>query len=46
QDWTSLWDKVFALEETSKNSEATSFTQFEPSGRDQLVHLEAIQPAR
>jgi hypothetical protein len=45
-DWVSLWDKVFALEETSKNSEATSFTQYEPSGRDQLVHLEAIQPAR
>jgi radical SAM superfamily enzyme YgiQ (UPF0313 family) len=42
----SLWDKVFALEATSKNSEATSFTQYEPSGRDQLVHLEAIQPAR
>jgi anaerobic magnesium-protoporphyrin IX monomethyl ester cyclase len=46
QDWVSLWDKVFALEQTSKNSEATSFTQFEASGRDQLVHLEAIQPAR
>jgi anaerobic magnesium-protoporphyrin IX monomethyl ester cyclase len=46
QDWVSLWDKVFALEQTSRNSEATSFTQFEPSGRDQLVHLEAIQPAR
>ena len=29
QDWVSLWDKVFALEETSRNSEATSFTQFE-----------------
>jgi len=46
QDWVSLWDKVFSLEQTSRNSEATSFTQFEPSGRDQLVHLEAIQPAR
>jgi anaerobic magnesium-protoporphyrin IX monomethyl ester cyclase len=46
QDWVSLWDKVFALEQTSRNSEATSFAQFEPSGRDQLVHLEAIQPAR
>jgi anaerobic magnesium-protoporphyrin IX monomethyl ester cyclase len=46
QDWVSLWDKVFALEQTSRNSEATSFTQFEPAGRDQLVHLEAIQPAR
>ena len=46
QDWVSLWDKVFLLEQTSRNSEATSFTRFEASGRDQLVHLEAIQPAR
>jgi anaerobic magnesium-protoporphyrin IX monomethyl ester cyclase len=46
QDWVSLWDKVFLLEQTSRNSEATSFTPFEASGRDQLVHLEAIQPAR
>jgi anaerobic magnesium-protoporphyrin IX monomethyl ester cyclase len=46
QDFVSLWDKVFALEETSRNSEATTFTQFEPTGGDQLVHLEAIQPAR
>ena len=45
-DWIALWDKVSDLEQTSKNSEATSFTQFESSGRDQLVHLEAIQPAR
>jgi anaerobic magnesium-protoporphyrin IX monomethyl ester cyclase len=46
QDWVSLWDKVFLLEQTSRNSEATSFTQFEAPGRDKLVHLEAIQPAR
>jgi radical SAM superfamily enzyme YgiQ (UPF0313 family) len=46
QDWVSLWDKVFALEETSRNSEATSFAPFETSGREQFVHLEAIQPAR
>ena len=46
QDWVSLWDKVFALEETSRNSEATSFAPFEASGREQFVHLEAIQPAR
>ena len=46
QDWVSLWDKVFSLEQTCRNSEATSFTQFEAAGRDQLVHLEAIQPAR
>jgi radical SAM superfamily enzyme YgiQ (UPF0313 family) len=46
QDWVSLWDRVFLLEQTSRNSEATSFTPFEASGRDQLVHLEAIQPAR
>jgi anaerobic magnesium-protoporphyrin IX monomethyl ester cyclase len=46
QDWVALWDKVSELEQTSRNSEATSSTHFEPSGRDQLVHLEAIQPAR
>jgi anaerobic magnesium-protoporphyrin IX monomethyl ester cyclase len=46
KDWASLWEKVYVLEETSRNSEATSFTHFETSGADQLVHLEAIQPAR
>jgi anaerobic magnesium-protoporphyrin IX monomethyl ester cyclase len=46
KDWASLWEKVFALEQTSRNSEVTSFTHFEAPGRDQLVHLQAAQPAR
>jgi anaerobic magnesium-protoporphyrin IX monomethyl ester cyclase len=46
QDWIALWDRVSDLEQTSRNSEATSFSNFETPGRDQLVHLEAIQPAR
>jgi radical SAM superfamily enzyme YgiQ (UPF0313 family) len=45
-DWASLWEKVFVLEQTSRNSEVTSFTHFEAPGRDQLVHLQAAQPAR
>ena len=45
-DWAELWEKVFALEQTSRNSEVTSFTHFEAPGRDQLVHLQAAQPAR
>jgi anaerobic magnesium-protoporphyrin IX monomethyl ester cyclase len=35
-DWTSLWKKVWALEETSRNSEATAFAHHESV---QLVHL-------
>jgi radical SAM superfamily enzyme YgiQ (UPF0313 family) len=49
-DLVSLWNKVFALEETSKESEATSFAPYEGSASgistDQLVHLQAAQPAR
>jgi radical SAM superfamily enzyme YgiQ (UPF0313 family) len=45
-DWAELWEKVFALEQTSRNSEVTSFAHFEAPGRDQLVHLQAAQPAR
>jgi anaerobic magnesium-protoporphyrin IX monomethyl ester cyclase len=46
KDWASLWEKVFVLEQTSRNSEVTSFTHFEAPGRDQLVNLQAAQPAR
>ena len=35
-EWTSLWKKVWALEETSRNSEATAFAHHESV---QLVHL-------
>jgi anaerobic magnesium-protoporphyrin IX monomethyl ester cyclase len=49
-DLVSLWRKVFALEETSKESEATSFAPYESSASgistDQLVHLQTAQPAR
>jgi anaerobic magnesium-protoporphyrin IX monomethyl ester cyclase len=36
-DWASLWNNVWALEESSRNSEATAFAHYEPV---QLVHLE------
>ncbi len=39
-DWFSLWEKVFALEQSSKNSEATLFTQYEEAGPEQLVQLQ------
>jgi anaerobic magnesium-protoporphyrin IX monomethyl ester cyclase len=49
-DLVSLWNKVFALEETSKESEATSFAPYGASASgistDQLVHLQGAQPAR
>ena len=48
-DLVSLWSRVFALEQTSRNSEATSFRQYEAYPQDigtQLVHLQAVQPAR
>jgi radical SAM superfamily enzyme YgiQ (UPF0313 family) len=45
-DWMSLWENVFALEQTSRNSEATSFAHFEAPSTVQLVHLQAAQPAR
>jgi anaerobic magnesium-protoporphyrin IX monomethyl ester cyclase len=37
-DWFPLWEKVFALEQSSRNSEATIFTQFEEA--QQLVQLQ------
>jgi anaerobic magnesium-protoporphyrin IX monomethyl ester cyclase len=49
-DWMPLWDKVFALEETSRNSEATVFGQYDGAatggGRHGLVHLQSAQQAR
>jgi anaerobic magnesium-protoporphyrin IX monomethyl ester cyclase len=36
-DSTSLWNKVWALEEGCRNLEATAFAHYEPA---QLVHLE------
>jgi anaerobic magnesium-protoporphyrin IX monomethyl ester cyclase len=49
-DWMPLWEKVFALEQTSRNSEATTFAHYdaratEDSGRG-LVHLQSAQQAR
>jgi anaerobic magnesium-protoporphyrin IX monomethyl ester cyclase len=37
-DLVSLWERVFELEQTSKNSDVTLFAQ-----RDQLVHLQVAQ---
>jgi anaerobic magnesium-protoporphyrin IX monomethyl ester cyclase len=45
-DFISLWRKVFALEQSSRNSEATTFTDYEAPGSDQLVQLQIAQPAR
>ena len=45
-DFISLWRKVFALEQSSRNSEATTFTDYETPGSDQLVQLQIAQPAR
>jgi hypothetical protein len=49
-DCMALWDKVFALEETSRNSEATVFAQYDGPGtggsRHGLVHLQSAQQAR
>jgi hypothetical protein len=42
----SLWRKVFAMEQSSRNSEATTFEHFESPGADQLVQLQIAQPAR
>jgi anaerobic magnesium-protoporphyrin IX monomethyl ester cyclase len=36
-NWPSLWEKVWALEETSRNAEATAFAHYEPV---RLVQLE------
>ena len=38
--WFSLWERVIALEQSSRNSEATIFTQIGEAGRDQLVQLQ------
>ncbi len=38
-DCALLWENVFALEQSSRNSEATIFEAYEP-GKDQLVHLQ------
>jgi hypothetical protein len=39
-----LWEKVFALEPDSRNSEATIFAPSATTGgRDQLVHLQVAQ---
>jgi hypothetical protein len=45
-DFIPLWKRVFALEQTSRNSEATTFEHLETQGTDQLVHLQAAQQAR
>jgi anaerobic magnesium-protoporphyrin IX monomethyl ester cyclase len=45
-DLISLWRKVFAMEQSSRNSEATTFEHFESPGADQLVQLQIAQPAR
>jgi anaerobic magnesium-protoporphyrin IX monomethyl ester cyclase len=45
-DWL-LWDNVFALEQTSRNSEVTSLARYDTSVKeDQLVHLQSAQQAR
>jgi anaerobic magnesium-protoporphyrin IX monomethyl ester cyclase len=43
RDLVSLWRKVFAMEQSSRNSEATTFAQFEVPGTDQLVQLQTAQ---
>ena len=45
-DLISLWRKVFAMEQSSRNSEATTFTHYEAPGTDQLVQLQIAQTAR
>jgi radical SAM superfamily enzyme YgiQ (UPF0313 family) len=49
-DWIPLWEKVFALEQTSRNSEATTFAHYgaraTEDGRHGLVHLQSAQQAR
>jgi anaerobic magnesium-protoporphyrin IX monomethyl ester cyclase len=39
-DWFSLWERVFALEQSSRNSEATMFAHYEEAGRERLVQLQ------
>src|SRR5580700_4992861 len=45
-DLISLWRKVFAMEQSSRNSEATTFAHYEAASSDQLVQLQIAQPAR
>jgi len=45
-DLISLWRKVFAMEQSSRNSEATTFTHYEAPNTDQLVQLQIAQTAR
>jgi anaerobic magnesium-protoporphyrin IX monomethyl ester cyclase len=45
-DLISLWRKVFAMEQSSRNSEATRLPHYEAPGSDQLVQLQIAQPAR
>jgi anaerobic magnesium-protoporphyrin IX monomethyl ester cyclase len=45
-DLISLWRKVFAMEQSSRNSEATRLPHYEGPSTDQLVQLEIAQPAR
>jgi len=45
-DLISLWRKVFAMEQSSRNSEATTFENFDAPNADQLVQLQIAQPAR
>jgi anaerobic magnesium-protoporphyrin IX monomethyl ester cyclase len=46
-DWIALWQKVFELELTCRNSEATVFAPYDigakVSNRPQLVHLQRVQ---
>jgi anaerobic magnesium-protoporphyrin IX monomethyl ester cyclase len=46
-DCALLWENVFALELSSRNSEATIFAAYETpareTGPDQLVHLQVAQ---
>jgi anaerobic magnesium-protoporphyrin IX monomethyl ester cyclase len=46
-DWMALWQQVSALEQTSRNSEATVFPHYDASAkeidRQQLVHLQGAQ---
>jgi anaerobic magnesium-protoporphyrin IX monomethyl ester cyclase len=46
RDLSSLWRQVFAMEQSSRNSEATTFADYEAPSTDQLVQLQIAQPAR
>jgi hypothetical protein len=46
-DWMALWQQVSALEQTSRNSEATVFPHYDAPAKEidpqQLVHLQGAQ---